>query len=60
MVNPRRFFYVRGRTSDLVHKAYGVKVEGNITLCGRRMRIGWLWTEAAEIDRPLKRCERCE
>jgi hypothetical protein len=59
-VSKIRFFYVRARTSDLVHKAVGSKVEGNRTLCGLTMRPGWLWTTSAEIEKPLTRCQRCE
>jgi hypothetical protein len=36
-------FYVRSLHGAAVHIFEGAKVEGNPTLCGIRMRIGWKW-----------------
>lgn len=58
MPKVRRFFYVAGPKSTVLHRFYGSKVEGNPTLCGRTMRKGWEWALKWKSDLP--RCKRCE
>ncbi len=53
--------YVRSLHGAVVHIFEGAKVEGNPTLCGIRMRIGWKWFSniRSREFKNLAYCSRC-
>lgn len=58
----KRFFYVNGPSSRVVHRLYGARVEGNKTACGIVMQVfrgrpRWVWNRERGKKKVCKRCE---
>jgi hypothetical protein len=53
--------YVKAPRGAAVHIFTGAKVEGNPTLCGRWMRIGWKWSTSIRSKefKNLNYCQGC-
>ena len=59
---PIRFFYVRSPTSTVIHLSSAkVRVEGELTWCGRRMQAGWLFNYGLRsVPKGSSICAQCE
>ena len=58
MTSVKRFYFVKPPTRGKAHIMYAsTKVEGNLTLCGRRVIAGWKWSTRPKFR---DRCTQCE
>lgn len=58
MPKVQRFWYV-GAARGLVHRSMS-RIEGDLTLCGKPVRLGWKWWLGSTVPRERKLCEKCE
>lgn len=54
----RYYAVVCKRAASKVHRMFSdTHAESNLTVCGRKVAKGWIWSTREMIGKP--RCERC-